>query len=293
MMTHLAFIFIVVTFALALFFRDRMILNDFLLNNFNIAVNKIFTYIELPFCVVIYNLVNNRLKAYNLIFFLLSVLVVVLSGSRGSLLILFGALGLILLKGKNIKKIIPIAVVSIVIIIAGLFISPYTVERLSKIVVISKRDYVENISSFSRLYTAQVALRLMTEHPLNGVGIGNSSYYTEKAVKNLSLPQEITDFWESRKLFETTSTPLKMGAELGITGVIFFFMFYYYLWRRIKRKDRYDRNSLKSILPALEIYVIVAFVHNFIDLGFTNYYSWFYYGIVIAAARVMRAEVES
>jgi hypothetical protein len=288
MISHLSFIFISIVIVLALVFRDRIVLNNFLLNNFNIPVNKILTYVQLPLCVSLYSLIQGRFKVYNFVFFLLAALVIVLSGSRGSLLILSGTLGLVLLKGKNIKRKVAIAVISIGIISIGFLASPYTMDRLDRLFVTSKQDYIENIASFSRLYTAQVALKLMIEHPINGVGLGNSSYYTSEAVRKLSLPKEVLDFWEERKVFETTATPLKLGAELGFAGFIFFFIFYYYLWRKMRLTAMVNTGNVRTLLTGLEIYTIVAFVHNFIDLGFANYYSWFYYGIVLAATKVYK-----
>jgi hypothetical protein len=87
-------------------------------------------------------------------------------------------------------------------------------------------------------------------------------------------------------LYETTCAPLKMGGEIGVVGFFTFFAWYFILWRRIKVPQKNQRGKALQTLIGLEIYVIASFVHNFGDLGFYNYYSWVFYGVVLAAARI-------
>jgi len=268
-------------------FRDRVDLNNFLLHQFNIPVNKVLTYIELPYCIVTYRMVTGRKINFNTLVFLLGLLAVVFTGSRGSLLIVMGILGLAVLKSESKIKAAIWFYLALLLLAAGLIISPYTADRFEKLSNALGEDKASAVS-LSRLYTMQVAWQMIKEHPVNGVGMGNLSQYSGNASKKLSLPRAIYDYWKGHGLFETSCAPLKIGAELGVAGLIFFFVFYFTLWRRIRIAQKSTSGQALQLLTGMEIYVISSFVHNIIDLGFYNYYSWFYYGLVLAAARIYK-----
>ena len=265
---------------------DRDFMNDCILNNFNIAVNKVLTYIELPLCISLYSLLNRAINKYDLIYVVTAIFAIILTGSRGSILILVGMIGLCMLNSRRIERKVLVACILIPIALVGFTLSSYTLQRLQRIFVTSERDYQDNIESFSRLYTAEVAWRMMLDSPVNGVGLGNSVYQQLNAIRSLSLPPEILSYWEDRNLFETTMTPVRLGSELGIGGFLFFFVFYLYLFIRARKAFSHVNTSTNTFAKPMIIYIVVAFVHNFLDLGFMMYYSWFYYGAVIAACRI-------
>jgi hypothetical protein len=278
---YISIFFILTVIISAAYYRDRYALNFFLLNSFNISVNKVLTYIELPFCFIVARIVANKIKLTLIICLIMFILGIFLTGSRGSLIMvgnIFLIAGLITKKvGKPALLIVSSLVLFIFIMSTGIF--SFSTER-----VISKMDMRddENAAAFSRLYTMEVALKMMIDNPINGVGIGNLSYYSEQALSKLSIPHKIIEYWNRKNLFETTNMPVKMGAEMGIGGLVYFFVFYYFLWRRFKTKNK-DTNH---VIVGLKIFILSSFLHNFVDLGFSNYYTWFYYGTIIAASQI-------
>ncbi len=262
-------------------FKDRGYLNDFVLNNFQMDVTKILPYMELPLCVAVTRLVYGKKSLISYTIFILGLVAIVISGTRGSILVLAGILGLAFIKsGKYLRGLLFTFFAGLLFMLA-IFLAPYTLERFIEL----KEQSGE---SFSRLYTGKVAFRTMMDRPLFGVGMGNLSQYSETAMKQIQVASEVEEFWKRRMLYETTCSPLKMGAEIGILGFMVFFLWYFTLWRRIKDAKTHQKGDALILLTGLEIYVIASFVHNFIDLGFYNYYSWLYYGIVLAAANVYR-----
>jgi hypothetical protein len=260
-------------------FKDRGYLNEFVLNNFQMDVTKILPYMELPLCVAVTRVVSGKKSGLSYTIFILGLVAIVISGTRGSILVLAGILGLAFIKSGKYLRALLITLFAGLLFMAAVFWAPYTVERFIEL----KEQSGE---SFSRLYTGKVAFRTMLDRPLFGVGMGNLSQYSETAMKQVQVASEVEEFWKRRMLYETTCSPLKMGAEIGILGFTVFFLWYFTLWRRIKNAKINQKGDALIMLTGLEIFIIASFVHNFIDLGFYNYYSWLYYGIVLAAANV-------
>lgn len=287
-LTYLALTFSLIVIASFAIYHDRGALNDFLINNFEIAVNKILPYLELPFCIVIYRMIAGNKYKFDVLILFIVVIVVIISGSRGSFLILIGIIGLAIIKSKKFGKAFLVGSLAALLIMAALLITPYTAERFDKLFSASESLNKENAESISRIYTALVAYQIMVDNPIIGIGMGNVSQYSETALKKLNVPVQVRQFWEYAHLFETTCTPLKMGAEIGIIGFAFFFVWYFALWRRVRIAQKNKSGKQLQTLMGLEIYVIGSFVHNFVDLGFYQYYSWIYYGVVLAATRIYK-----
>jgi hypothetical protein len=285
----LAFLFSLLIISMALKFNDRSKLDDFLVNNFLMETTKILTYMELAISILIYRLFNARVKIFEYFIIISVFLAVMLSGSKGNMIVFGLILFFSFIKGTfSVKKILIIigAFFSMAVII---FTTTYVRERAEVLTgLVSQGTFEEKVTAFSRLFTAKVAFELMKSHPVNGVGIGNLSYFTEDILKKTTgIPEKIITYWSGHgQIYYTNTTPLKLGAELGIGGFLFFFVFYYYMWRRVKRSFPSASDSMKIILNGVEIFIIAGFVHNFTEPSFTNYYTWFFYGMVIAACRI-------
>jgi O-antigen ligase len=291
-MTFLILIFSLIIIGAAIAIGSRWELDDFLLNTFNIGILKMMSFMELPFSILVFRMLNDKLTPFNFLVFLSVSTATILSGSRGTYVIWALIVFLALLKSKQLKKKILVSIFAIVIIFVGILSSDYVRERLNLMVVTSEQDYKEKITAFSRVYTAIVAWDTMIAHPFNGVGMGNLSSFIEDVIKHSkSIPAPILEYWESSHLYETQTTPLKLGAELGFSGFFFFFIFYYYLLSRVRKAMKSSSpiysHKMKNILQGAKIAIIAGFVHNFFDVSFYNYYSWFYYGIIIAATRIV------
>jgi hypothetical protein len=287
MMIFLALVFCLTAIVVAIVTGRREGLNDFLLNTFNIGVLKVISFTTFPLSILLSRILNERATPYRLFTFLMITIAIVLTGSRGNYLIWALIIFLSVIKARSFKKKVMILSIAGIIVIIGFLTMDYVLQRIQLLAVTSSEEFNSNITAFSRLFTAKVALNLMIQHPFNGIGIGNLSYFMQSAISQTpGIPTAILRYWEQSQLYETQTTPLKLGAEIGMGGFIFFFAFYYYLWKRIKKSYYISPERIKVILDGIKIAIIADFLHNFVDVSFYNYYSWFYYGIIIAVSRI-------
>jgi hypothetical protein len=287
MMTHLVFVLSIVAIAAGAMTQGRQAFNTFMLDTFNIHLNNIMIYAEVPFAIILYRTIEGRTTLYGVVWVLTLAAAIIMAESRGSMLVMAFIFGLVFVKTRRVGKMAAMALPLVLVAAIGFSMQKHAVERLGQFF---SEDPYERTATFSRIYTGKVALELMLEHPVNGVGMGNSSRFLEDMASALDLPGEIIEYWKERQIFVTVTTPLFLGSELGLGGLIFFFLFYYYLYRRVRSAEASASGKDLSLLKGLEVAVIAGFVHNFFGLVFTQYYAWFYYGIMIAAARVAAAE---
>jgi hypothetical protein len=297
---HNTLMFSIMVFVLGLYFNNRAQLDNFLLGNFQIQLTKVLMYIELVFAVLVYKAFHGQLNKYESVVLAISVLGVIASGGRTNIGVMGVAFGFTFMTSKASLKKVLIVFGVMVCLVFMVFTTSYLQDRLKLMVVTGSKDYQDKITAFSRVYTTEVALEVIRRFPINGTGIGNLSSYTENVIKTMKgIPERILYYWNEhiqqtggRPVFETTVTPMKFAAELGIGGLIFFFGFYYYLWYRITDAIRVAMGSLKTILSGMRLFVLISLVHNLLDPGITNYYSWLYYGLVIAGSRLAYLERE-
>jgi hypothetical protein len=286
----LAFCFSAMLIVVAVATGSRKALDTFLLDYFILEVMKVMVLLQLPFAVVTYRWFSGRGGLGDLVVMATSWLAVFLSGSRGSLGGAVLTLGLTMLVRGSWRRKVAAVIGGVVLGVLSLTMADYVSDRLRLMVVTSEQDYEQKITAFSRIYTGLVAFELMRARPINGTGIANLSYFSLDVIESqLKLPPRLMDFWKKHyelrgKVWETTTTPLKFGAELGVAGMIYFFVFYAYLWRRVRTAMR--SRSVPFDMPAIAIFVVTSFAQNIVDLGFTNYYTWFFYGIALAATRL-------
>jgi hypothetical protein len=285
-----ALAFNAVFIAAALAFQSRGSLDDFMLRYFVLEVSKTIAFLQLPFALAVHRWLSGRGGSLDALVVVSSLAAIALSASRGSLGGAIFTIALAMLtRGSWPRKIATVTVGLLVGMLALLTID-YVGERMQLMVITSQADYEEKITAFSRVYTALVAFELMRQHPLNGTGSGNLSDFSMAVIeRDLDIPPKLMEYWERHyrevgRVWETTNTPLKLGAELGVGGFLCFFAFYLHLWRRVRRAMR--RGGGPEDLPALAIFVVASLAVNMVSLSFTNYYTWFFYGIVIAAARL-------
>ena len=261
---------------LNLYYGSRAQLNLRLVDLFALPVNKVFTFIEFPFLYLLIKCYMGRVTKIELLCFLVLLTAVLSTASRGSYLVLVASaiLGVIITKKYNRGSLVFIGLIGVFLIL--FFSEPFAHvrERILKLVPTGTIQVENKIESYSRLYTAQVALELMVKNPINGVGMGNISQNSQDVAYGLDIPIEIINYWERRAFYETTNSFLKLGAELGVTGFILIILFYYLLWRR---SLKVENRLLKNVCV---IYLCISFIHNLVDLGFYNYYSWINFAII-------------
>ena len=205
-------------------------------------------YICIIFAFICYELTKpkNEKNIFLILLVILSGICVVLTFSRTGLLLYLGILFLFTLYQLIRKKIKFLFLALIVIIImffipgarysfqSGLnqFYSLVNLPSLYQINIIEKDNDIkddklsaENDASMDdRNYYKNVGKELMKEYPINGIGIGNYSYIynNQNAEDYLSNPSIIT-----KPYMYPHSSFIQLGAEIGIIGMIMFYLFVY------------------------------------------------------------------
>jgi len=276
----------------AIYYKERATLDLFLEYNFATNVCKILIYIELITCITLYRILTTRSKVSDILTGLIFLGAIIFTGSRGSYLILCFIICLALLKGGLTTRNLFLVLIGLLLCVTIVMSIGYVRERVSLLYWSGAEADSRKVTAFSRVYTNMIALKIIKENALNGVGIGNLSYFTEDAFKNLAkkFPVAIINYYLKQNIFETTTTPIKMGAELGLGGIIFFFVFYLYLYMRIEKAPRVPGSSLDDCLRGMEIFILASMAHNFIDPALSLYYTWFFIGIVLAAVRIAQSQ---
>ena len=204
-----------------------------------------------------------------------SVIVLVLSFSRGGFVALVCALLLLILLEYRNKKVFA---VGLIMIAATAVYSPAVYwERIQSILNPSLQ--VQDFSVFTRFETMKVALRLGLTHPWLGVGIDNfiyqSAYY---------IPYKLV----------VHDTPLQIFAELGLIGFGFFAAIVGYnlliLKRLMTRRGDPEANQIGKMLFIQQIAILVnsLFIPTSWDMIF-----WFTLGLPGIAGYAYRAEATS
>jgi O-antigen ligase len=190
-----------------------------------------------------------------------SIVVLVLSFSRGGFVALVCALVLLVILERRNKKILA---AGLIMIVAAAAYSPGIYwERIQSILNPSLQ--VQDFSVFTRFETMKVALRLGLTHPWIGVGVDNfiyqSAYY---------IPYKLV----------VHDTPLQIFAELGILGVGLFAAIVGYnlfiLKRLMARRGDPEANQIGKMLFIQQVAILVnsLFIPTSWDMIF-----WFTLGL--------------
>jgi putative inorganic carbon (HCO3(-)) transporter len=132
-----------------------------------------------------------------------------------------------------------------------------------------------NYSDKSRQFILVKSLRILSEHPFTGIGIGNFHYvyplYILPGEEN--LPEEVSRPWHAHNLF------LNMAVEMGIPGLIAFLWFILSIFRHIYRSIEIEyKEILYGIIAGLTGFLIF----NQIDFVMGDIKSGLYFFIILA-----------
>jgi O-antigen ligase len=172
-----------------------------------------------------------------------SIVVLVLSFSRGGFVALVATLLLLLFLERRNK---PVLISGIAVIAAALAYSPGIYwERVAT--VLSPGTHVQDFSVFTRFETMRVALRLGLDHPWLGVGIENfiyqSAYY---------IPYKLV----------VHNSFLEIFSELGVFGLALFLSMVVYnatiLLRLAKRRDDPEAVQIGKMLLIQQFAILVC-----------------------------------
>jgi O-antigen ligase len=244
-----------------------------------------FTLSFLPFNLIFLSKDNNWLKRFLcLINFVVGVLVILLSGSRGGFIgFFFVFVMLFLTKTKTFKfsyKIILAALIMIIVLTGTI-----TVDFVRYQNIVNLEDDYNITSETGRLEVWKTGLEVMLSRPLTGVGFGcfNEAIGTDREERGL------TPRWQAAH-----NSLIQIGAETGIIGLILFALMSFktfVIFGQVKKKAGATEELIKISEMAR-----VGFVGHFISAMFLSQaYSiyWAFYIVLSAVVdRLLEEEPE-
>jgi O-antigen ligase len=162
---------------------------------------------------------------------------VVLSLSRGSMVALLGGVVLVAFLSSRI---------AVLVLAAALALSPFWAPDYLKDRVASSSRTVEgsdevavDMASEARLQTWQTIMKVVSEHPLDGVGFTGLGYVLPDVGEDLGL-EEVKD--------SAHNTWLRMLSEMGIAGLVLFAWLMWKCWALGWEAMRRARNAFDRSL---------------------------------------------
>jgi len=140
------------------------------------------------------------------------------------------------------------------------------------------KSYVfHNYSDKSRQFIFVKSLKILSEHPLTGIGIGNfhDVYPLYILPGEETLPEEVSRPWHAHNLF------LNMAVEMGIPGLIAFLWFLLNIFRQICMSVP-GNMEYKEILYGLIAGLTGFLIFNQIDFVMGDVKSGLYFFIILA-----------
>ncbi len=140
------------------------------------------------------------------------------------------------------------------------------------------KSYVfHNYSDKSRQFIFVKSLKMLREHPLTGIGIGNFHYVYPLYILpgEETLPEEVSRPWHAHNLF------LNMAVEMGLPGLIAFLWFILSIFMQIRISIAEDM-EYKEILYGIIAGLTGFLIFNQIDFVMGDVKSGIYFFIILA-----------
>ncbi|MEQ8224077.1 MAG: O-antigen ligase family protein [Candidatus Eremiobacterota bacterium] len=140
------------------------------------------------------------------------------------------------------------------------------------------KSYVfHNYSDKSRQFIFVKSLKMLKEHPLTGIGIGNFHYVYPLYMLpgEETLPEDVSRPWHAHNLF------LNMAVEMGLPGLIAFLWFILSVFRQICLSIAGDMDY-KEILYGIIAGLTGFLIFNQIDFVMGDVKSGIYFFIILA-----------
>ncbi len=177
------------------------------------------------------------LKIVMILFMLSSLVNLFLNGGRlGQLAFFISLFVFVFMKFKITFKSIGISLLTVFLI----FVLAYKVSPIFKIRANEAAHSIEkmfkgdfNSSWGSRVYALYVAKDIVAEHPLIGIGIGNSKKEFMEKTKEFPQGGTVIGFWHMHNQY------MQVLLETGIIGLLLFFLFLFYLLKISLDKEMY------------------------------------------------------
>jgi len=216
------------------------------------------------------------------------------AGSKSALLSLaaaLAALGLFALaavikrRRRPVKKLMPISLILLLLAAASIFVlvsKKAPIEALGKTTTLVRMD---NFGPMLKERTSKrwpLALRMIEDYPLSGLGVG--SFIIESANIAKELQKKGMDVPESAE-----NLLLQIGSELGILGI---FLYLWILWNffrrgiysyRVAPQSSFHRALVPAVAAGLVSFLLNTFFHSYIGSYEIHYAFWFFAAILYSA----------
>jgi hypothetical protein len=232
------------------------------------------------------------------------ILLTYFSGSRTALVVVFFQLFVFLVIVLSRKQ----KIYTVIYIVFGiLFFSGFVVLTKGDKIIRDVENKIEsldikgnlknNVSNQSRLGIQYANLVVFTKHPIFGVGFGQQAYeamyyYPFWAKQNN---------WEFKGMYLNKSDPMfppgynvyvRLLAETGIIGFLFFVYFLYVIISRTKRIIKRNYSSHEKTLALILLVTFVGFIVNWLQLDtFRMYGFWLCLAILIKLSTNINANL--
>jgi probable O-glycosylation ligase (exosortase A-associated) len=259
--------------------RSRMEAGPFLTNgnDFALALTLI---LSLALCFLFYER-KRMLKI--LLFVMISIFIfgIFMTQSRGGILAFFITILFIVFNSRY--KIYGLLLVILTTVILY-FALPYAFERLKSI-----ENYQEEASARSRIDAWKASLKMVSDHPLTGVGAGNFTvayglfYRPENALHQYA--------W-----FAAHSIYFEILGELGLPGIMFLFLVLFFnFWDNFMSFTMIKMKRELEVFQKIPVYLSAVFVSFMVCGAFLSCISYphlyMYSGIVVACRRIIRQSI--
>ena len=209
----------------------------------HLAMSLIIGFLVTPY--ILKTLKSHFLKIITILGILVSIVAIIMTGSRGAWvgLVIAFVLTFLIIKSKVIRprNLIIIGII-IVIFIFALYqtgvISQYTVKRITTIT-----DIRENRGGAGRLNIWKVGLEMIKYNPIIGVGLNNFSVRFE----NYIAPADMEGKYHMYPGCGPHNMFLSIQGELGIIGLVLFLLFFWTTFKSLL-PHRQDPRAIIGIL---------------------------------------------
>lgn len=202
------------------------------------------------------------------------ILALVFTLSRGGWLgFSFSALVFVLLVERRLLlSIIPI-------VVGGVFFLPQSI--LNRIMSIG--NFADSSNAY-RLKMWQIALKIIRDHPIAGVGFGH-----------LPFKETFETYIRTMPTYHAHNTYLEIAAELGIPGLIaflllLFIVFKYGIRSLINQEDKYIKIMAAGLFSGLAGLLVHGAVENVIYLTKIIIYFWILIGFILVLMKIKKQE---
>ncbi len=203
------------------------------------------------------------LTLVSVLFILLSILLIALSGSRGSIISIIASLMLFFFWKETRFW----ASIGIIVGLLAVLTAPFVFSDISARFTAS--DAEEGGSLGGRTVLWESSLALIQNHPWGGMGVGNGPYELIKYVNTR------TNAFAHRDSIPSHNPFLETAIDSGIPGLLLFcsilfgslllyFRQYYRLWRRvsINATERYALNSYFAIMTCVGVGYLLSWIKS-------------------------------